>query len=94
MDHVKHDNPIHRREEGIILTNQNIQAWLDVGTALSYKYIARQHNLTGIAFYTQTLGIAVTSVAAGAAAFFVCHFYLTLLPGGFLGRGRGLFGSR
>jgi hypothetical protein len=35
--------------------------------------------LTGITFYTQTLCIAVSPVAAGTAAFFMCHICLTLL---------------
>jgi hypothetical protein len=31
------------------------------------------------AFHAQALALTVSTVAAGAAAFFVCHFY-TLLP--------------
>jgi hypothetical protein len=63
MHYVEHYDPVRDREQSIIFTNQYINAWFDLGAALANKNITRKDKLTGVTLYTQTLGVAVTTVA-------------------------------
>jgi hypothetical protein len=63
MHYVEHHDPVRDGEQGIVFTNQYIKAWLDLSAALAHKNIARKDKLTGVTLYTQTLGVAVTTVA-------------------------------
>jgi hypothetical protein len=51
---------------------------MDYGAFLANYDAAGRDQLAAEAFYAQTFGVTVTSVAATAAAFFGCH--KTLLP--------------
>jgi hypothetical protein len=63
MHYVEHYDPVRDREQSIIFTNQYINAWFDLGATLANKNITRKDKLTGVTLYTQTLGVAVTTVA-------------------------------
>jgi hypothetical protein len=63
MHHIKHHDPVRNCEQGIVFANQNIKTRLDLGAALADENIARKDKLTGVTLYTQTLGVAVTTIA-------------------------------
>src|SRR5258707_2428426 len=75
---VEHHHAIHRRKQSIVLAGVHVQARLDPGSALTNQNISGQHKLTCITLDTQTLRIRIAPVAAGAATFFMSHFYLSL----------------
>jgi hypothetical protein len=79
MINVENHETIGRSKQGIILAFANVQAGFDVRTTLTHENISRKYELASVAFDTKTLGIRVTTIAAGTATFFMCHLYLPLL---------------
>jgi hypothetical protein len=66
-------NPVDGGEERIVLSLGDIPPGVDVGAALADDDRSGVDKLAAVAFYTQTLGLAVTVVPAGAGAFFMSH---------------------
>jgi hypothetical protein len=71
---------IRSSEESIIASDTNIAPWFNAGTTLAYQDVSRKHGFTAKFLHTQTLSIAITTVAARAAAFFMSHGLTLSIP--------------
>src|SRR5450756_1309863 len=73
MHNIKNNHAINRGEEGGVSTGPHVHARLDMRSTLTNEDITRKHNLASIFLHAQTLGIAIPTVAAGTATFFMSH---------------------
>jgi hypothetical protein len=71
---------IRSREESIIAPDTDIAPWFNAGTTLAYQDVSRKHGFTAKFLHTQTLSVAVTTVAARAATFFMSHGLTLSIP--------------
>ena len=76
----KGDNTFDSGENGVVTTEADIDAGAEVRTMLTYDNGSGKNVLSTIGFYTETLSIAITTVAARAAALFMspCRCLLKL----------------
>src|SRR3989304_6252071 len=64
---------IHSSEDGVILAEADVAARANAGASLAHQDTAGAHGLAGVHLHAEALGMTVSSVAAGAATFFMCH---------------------
>ena len=76
------DGAVNQSEQGIILTNANVDTGMDMGASLANQNVASQNELTVSALYTQTLGLGITAVLGGTAALVVSEELNTNLQHG------------
>src|SRR6266699_7306805 len=69
----------HEREEGVVATAADADAWVKVRAALAHEDLARVDDLAAIPLYAEPLGIGVTPVPAGRGALLVSHLSVTFL---------------
>src|SRR5258706_8330359 len=79
MHNIINHLAVNRGKQRIVFSVTHIRAGMDARTALAYQYIPGKNNLACIFLNAQTLGIAITSVAARAATFFMSHGYFSSL---------------
>jgi hypothetical protein len=70
---IELDNTVDCGKQGIVSTQANIDTGLDAGTALTNENVARQNLFTSITLHAQALSVAIATIAAGTATFFMCH---------------------
>ena len=58
----KLNGAVDKSKQRVVLADSDVVAGLELGTALSYKDIARKHKLTVRALNSQHFGIAVSAV--------------------------------
>lgn len=64
MKHIVNDHTIDDGEDGIILTDSYTQTGLDVRPTLANQDVTGENKLTCITLDTQSLGIAIATIAA------------------------------
>ena len=69
---LKLDFSVNESIKRIVRADADVLAGMDLGAALSYKYVARKDSLSVAALYTESLGFAVSSVLSGTDTFFMC----------------------
>jgi len=71
---LESDVTVRGRKKRVVFADADVLARMDPRAALANNNVARGHILAAIFLDAQALRITVSVVAAGAAAFFVCHF--------------------
>src|SRR6266700_1526195 len=69
----------HEREEGVVATAADADAWVKVRAALAHEDLARVDDLAAVPLYAEPLGIGVTPVPAGRGTLLVSHLSVTSL---------------
>ena len=69
---LKTDDAVDLCIKGIILTDTDVGAGMEVSAALPYEDVAREDELTVSTLGPQTLGFAFTTVAGRADALLMC----------------------
>ena len=67
--------PVLEGEQCVVFSTSNILTWVETGSALADEDCACLDIVTVVAFYAETLAVAVASVFTGSLTFFVCHDY-------------------
>jgi hypothetical protein len=62
-----------QRKQSVIATAPNVNAGVEVGTALADDDLASLDNLPTETLDTQHLGIGITAVPGGTSALLMCH---------------------
>lgn len=63
---------VYQSEEGIVASDPNVGAGMNVGAPLANKDVSGENELTVGALHAKTLGLGVTTVFGGADALFMC----------------------
>ena len=79
------DVTVDLSEQGVVLANADVVARMDMSASLTNQNIAGQNELTISTLRAQTLGLGITAVLGGAAAFFMreeleTHFQHVVTP--------------
>ena len=69
---------VHEGEERVVLTLADVDAGVDLRSALSDEDVAGQNKLTVGSLGAKALRLTVAAVLGGTHAFFMCHFELHL----------------
>jgi len=75
-DGLVNHNPVCCRKQGEVLTHTDITTGFDMRAMLADQDVAGEHALPAEHLDAQALAMAIATIAAAAAAFFVCHRFL------------------
>src|SRR4051812_15331810 len=65
-------------EQGMVLANSDIGAWVELGAALADQDVARDHHLLAELLHAQALPGGIAAVTRTAACFLMCHCVVLL----------------
>ena len=70
---------VNHSEQSVIGASAYVVSGVDVSSALSYKNIAREHELTVRALNAKSFGLGVTTIFGGTHSLFMCEKLQTYL---------------
>ena len=78
----KFNKTVNEGKEGVVPAHTYIVAGINAGTPLADQNGPGVHTLSGVSLHSQPLGLAIPTVAAGAASFFMRHLVSPLFFSG------------
>ena len=76
------NNAINEGKESMVSTYTHIIAGVNARASLADQNSPGVNALPGKSLYAEPLALAIPTIAAGAATFFMCHLLLPLFSGG------------
>jgi hypothetical protein len=68
---LKTDYAVNQSKKGIVFANSNVQARVDLGTALAHQDVAGLNKLAVLSLYSQAFGLTIAAVPGTTYTFFM-----------------------